>query len=189
MNAKKTVAKKAAAKKVVAKNVAAKKAVAKKTVAKKVVAKKAAAKRLPKGEIKTKPTAVTIDDFLATVENPERRADAKVVLGMMRDATGEDAVMWGPSIVGFGRYRYLYDSGHGGEMCLAGFSPRKTELVVYIIPGFDAYAPLLARLGPHRIGKSCLYIKRLADIDQDALRELITIGVAAMEKQRVRSSS
>jgi hypothetical protein len=124
-------------------------------------------------EIKTRPTEVSVDDFLEAVPDPQRREDGKRVRHMMERITGQPATMWGPSIVGFGRYRYKYDSGHSGEMCRLGFSPRTRELVLYITEGYDRYQPLMARLGKHRTGKSCLYIKRLADVDQDVLEQLI----------------
>ncbi|MET7705025.1 DUF1801 domain-containing protein [Micromonospora sp. NPDC005413] len=120
------------------------------------------------------PTEVSVDDFLAAIPDERKRADAGRLRAVMGEVTGESAVMWGPSIVGFGRYRYTYDSGRTGEAPLAGFSPRKQHLVVYLVGGFeDRYGPILARLGPHRVGKGCLYLKRLDDVDESALRELI----------------
>ncbi|MET8312225.1 DUF1801 domain-containing protein [Micromonospora sp. NPDC005173] len=122
----------------------------------------------------TVPTEVSVDDFLAAIPDERQRADAGRLRAIMGEVTGEPAVMWGPSIVGFGRYRYTYASGHSGEAPLAGFSPRKQNLVVYLVGGFeDRYGPILARLGPHRAGKGCLYVKRLDDVDGSALRELI----------------
>lgn len=171
----------------------AKKATTKKTTAKKAAAKKAttATQRAPAARksgyaLKTTATPVPVAEFLAAVPDPQRRADAEVVLELMREATGEAPVMWGPSIVGFGRYRYRYDSGHSGEMCLAGFSPRKAELVVYLVPGLAGQDALLAKLGPHRSGKSCLYLRRLDGVDLDVLRQLVVDGVVAMDAQRVR---
>ena len=123
-------------------------------------------------ETKTRPTPVSVDDFLAKVENPERRADGETVRAMMTRITGETPQMWGPSIIGFGSYDYRYDSGHSGTACRLGFSPRKAELVLYVLTGSEEQATLLARLGKHKIGKSCLYIKRLKDVDQGVLEEL-----------------
>jgi hypothetical protein len=136
-------------------------------------------------EAKTKPTAVSVDSFLAQVADPVRQADCRKVAAMMVRATGAPACMWGPSIVGFGRYRYKYDSGREGESMVVGFSPRKSELTVYIVPGFERYAELLARLGKVKTGKVCLYIKKLADVDEAVLKELIDASVAAMAPRRV----
>lgn len=124
-------------------------------------------------ENKTQPTDASVREFLDGVENEARRADAKRVLELMREVTGEEPRMWGPSIVGFGAYRYRYESGREGDWFLAGFSPRKSNLVVYIMSGFPRHAELMERLGKHRTGKSCLYIHQLADVDLDVLRELV----------------
>jgi hypothetical protein len=133
-----------------------------------------------KAENKTKPTSVNVDEFIANVENDTRRQDSLRVMEMMRQITGEEPKMWGPSIIGFGQYHYKYDSGHEGDMAIVGFSPRKANLVVYIMPGYVDYSEKLARLGKHKIGKSCLYINKLADIDESVLKELITESVAYM---------
>lgn len=133
---------------------------------------------------KTVATAVDVAAFIAGVEHPERRADAQVLVELMTRLTGAPATMWGPSIIGFGKYHYRYDSGHEGDMCVAGFSPRKTELVVYLIPGFAEQAEQLARLGKCRTGKSCLYIKRLADVDMAVLEQMITQSLLAIAPQR-----
>lgn len=122
---------------------------------------------------KTQPTDASVREFLDGVENETRRADAKQVLELMREVTGEEPRMWGPSIVGFGAYRYRYESGREGDWFLAGFSPRKSNLVVYIMSGFPRHAELMERLGKHRTGKSCLYINRLEDVDLNVLRELV----------------
>ncbi|MEV4459376.1 DUF1801 domain-containing protein [Microbispora sp. NPDC049633] len=122
----------------------------------------------------TAPTRVIVGDFLAAVPDEGRRADAERLCGILREVTGEPPVMWGPSIVGFGRYRYRYESGHTGEAPLVGFSPRKQHLVVYLTGGFEeSCATVLARLGPYRAGKGCLYLKRLGDVDESVLRELL----------------
>lgn len=126
-------------------------------------------------EPKTRPTDAPVKDFIGAVENPRRRADAGVVESLLAEVTGDTAVMWGPSIVGYGSYR-----GPTGDWPIIGFSPRKAQLVVYIMPGFDGQADLMARLGKHKIGGSCLYINSLADIDLDVLRELAERSVAWM---------
>ena len=131
-------------------------------------------------ETKTKPTPVSVADFLDAVENPVRRADGKTVCAMMAQITGEEPRMWGPSIIGFGSYHYKYDSGHEGTSCRIGFSPRKAELVLYILNGSEGEAELLARLGKHKTGKSCLYIKLLSDIDGSVLGEIIAGSLAYM---------
>jgi hypothetical protein len=123
-------------------------------------------------ETKTKPTPVNVADFIDAVENPVRRDDAKTVCAMLERITGEPPKMWGPSIIGFGSYHYKYDSGHEGDMCRLGFSPRKAELVLYILTDSDDEAEKLARLGKHKTGKSCLYIKKLSDVDMAVLEEL-----------------
>lgn len=130
-------------------------------------------------EAKTKPTAVTADEFIAAVADDTRRADAAAVSAMMARVTGEPATMWGPSIVGFGKYRYRYDSGREGEMCRVGFSPRKAELVFYIGAGRPEQAALLERLGKHKTGKGCLYVKRLADVDPEVLEAIVANGYRA----------
>ena len=112
-------------------------------------------------------------DFIGSVEHKTRREDAFVLLEMMKEITGEDAVMWGSSIIGFGSYRYKYASGREGDWLSVGFSPRKQSMSIYIMPGFDQYEDLLAKLGKYKLGKSCLYVNRLADVDEDVLRILI----------------
>lgn len=124
-------------------------------------------------ENKTRPTDQDVIDFLNSVDNKTRRQDGFAVLEMMEEITGEEAVMWGSSIVGFGSYHYKYDSGREGDMPLIGFSPRKQSMTLYIMPGFDDYEDYLGELGKHKIGKSCLYVNKLADVDEDVLRRLI----------------
>lgn len=133
-------------------------------------------------ETKTKPTPVSVADFIDAVENPVRREDAKAVCAMLERVTGEPPQMWGPSIVGFGSYHYKYDSGHEGDMCRLGFSPRKAELVLYILTDSDDEAEKLARLGKHKTGKSCLYIKKLSDVDMAVLEELSRARFDHMER-------
>ena len=124
-------------------------------------------------ENKTRPTDQDVVEFLNNVEFKTRRDDAFALLEFMEEITGENAVMWGNSIVGFGRYHYRYESGREGDMPLVGFSPRRQSMTLYIMPGFDQYEDLLVALGKHRIGKSCLYVNKLADVDEVVLRELI----------------
>lgn len=119
-------------------------------------------------------TGAPVEAFLAGVPGEQRREDARRLCTMMRDVTGEPPVMWGGSIVGFGSYHYRYASGHEGDSPLASFSPRREHLAIYLVGGFEGrHRSVLARLGPHKIGKGCLYIKRLDEVDQQALCELI----------------
>lgn len=119
----------------------------------------------------------SVADFLAGVEPEVRRAEARALDAIFRGASGFDPVMWGPSIVGYGRYRYRYESGREGEALATGFSPRKGDLTIYIMPGYADFGPILKDLGPHRLGKSCLYVRRLADVDADVLTRLIRAGL------------
>jgi Domain of unknown function (DU1801) len=130
---------------------------------------------------KTQPTEVSPAGFVAAVEHDTRRADAEVLLGWFEDVTGCKPRMWGPSLIGYGRYHYKYDSGREGDFLMTGFSPRKASLVLYIMPGYRDMSDKLARLGKHKIGKSCLYINKLADIDMVVLREIVEDGVAYMK--------
>lgn len=123
-------------------------------------------------ELRTKATEVSVDAFIDAVDNPVRREDARTVLAMMERITGHAPQMWGPTIIGFGSYHYKYESGHEGTMCRLGFSPRKAQTVLYVLAGFEGEADLLARLGKHRTGKSCLYVNKLADVDLAVLEEL-----------------
>lgn len=143
--------------------------------AKTKLAKKPAAKK--KYEAKTKPTKVSVTAFIDAVENETRRKDAKEVLKLFKRVTGMKAVMWGPTIVGFGKRRYTYESGHQGETLMAGFSPRKASLVFYL-PHCAERAALLRRLGKHKTGKGCLYVNKLADVDMAVLEELVEKSVA-----------
>lgn len=129
---------------------------------------------------KTRPTGASVAAFINSIEDPQRRADARKLGAMMRRATGKRAKLWGSSIVGYGTYRYKYESGREGESMLTGYSPRKQALTVYVLPGFKRFAPLMKKLGSYRTGKSCLYIKRLADVDQDVLEELVRKSVEYM---------
>jgi hypothetical protein len=126
----------------------------------------------------TRPADASVAGFLAGVPDERRREDAGRLCAMMQEVTGEPPVMWGTSIVGFGTYHYRYASGHEGDAPLAGFSPRSQHLVIYLASGLtDRYEAVLARLGPHKTGKGCLYIRRLGDVDDAALRELIDRSV------------
>lgn len=129
---------------------------------------------------KTRPTGASVAAFINAIEDPQRRADVRKVGAMMRRATGKRAKLWGSSIVGYGTYRYKYESGREGEFMLTGYSPRKQALTVYVLPGFKRFAPLMKKLGSYRTGKSCLYIKRLADVDQDVLEQLVRESVEYM---------
>jgi hypothetical protein len=131
-------------------------------------------------EIKTKPTEMSVDSFLNDVRHPVRRADGKALRTMMERITGEPAVMWGPSMVGFGTYHYRYDSGHEADMCRVAFSPRSANLVLYV-GGFAEYDALLAKLGKHKSSKACLYINKLADVDREVLDEIVRRTYAATE--------
>ena len=134
-------------------------------------------------ENKTKRTNVRVSDFLSGVENPVRRADAKKIASMMRRVTGKRATMWGPSMVGYGKYSYHYESGRKGEWMLTGFAPRKQNLVVYIMPGFKPFDSHMAKLGKYKTGKSCLYINKLEDIDESVLENLIADSVELMKER------
>jgi len=124
-------------------------------------------------EAKTKETKASVDDFLNAVEPAVRQADGKILRQMMEEVTGKPARLWGPNIIGFGHYTYKYASGRTGDWPLVGFSPRKAKLSVYLSCGSKIQTQLLAKLGKHSMGKSCLYINKLADVDLDILRQLI----------------
>src|SRR6476620_2621804 len=121
-------------------------------------------------ENKTKPTKVSVASFINQLADQTKRSDAKALVQLMQEVTGEPPKMWGPSIIGFGTYHYKYDSGREGDMPLTGFSPRKPAIVIYILTGARGSETLFAKLGRHTIGKSCLYIKKLADVDQAVLK-------------------
>ncbi len=125
-------------------------------------------------ENKTRKTGASVEEFIASVENKRRREDGLTLLEMMKEITGLEPEMWGPSIIGFGDYHYRYASGREGDMFLTGFSPRKQSLSLYIMDGFDGRDDLLARLGKHRRSVSCLYVNKLADVDMSVLRELVS---------------
>ena len=131
-------------------------------------------------ETKTKPTQVSVEDYIAALEPPSKREDAPVLDALFRKVTGMAPRMWGPTIVGYGEYHYRYDSGHEGDICRVGFSPRKAKHSLYLMcdsPAEEAaFAPLLARLGKHSRGKGCFYVNKLADIDLGVLEEMIALG-------------
>jgi hypothetical protein len=135
-------------------------------------------------ELKTKQNKESVAAFLQK-QAPERRKECQAVLKMMEEATGAKARMWGKSMVGFGKYRYRYDSGREGEWMAMGFSPRKSDLTLYVLPGLQAFTPLLKRLGQHKTGKSCLYLKSLEDVDQKVLKKLLKEAAGKMAKERV----
>lgn len=142
-----------------------------------------------KYELKTKATEVSPKDFIAAMEDGPRKKDAEVLLKWMTKVTGLKPKMWGPSIIGFGRYHYEYQTGHSGDMCMTGFSPRKANLVLYILPGYMDMTDKLARLGKHKTGKSCLYINKLADVDMAVLEEIVRDGLAHVRKNYKTSDS
>lgn len=126
---------------------------------------------------KTIPTDASVRDYMNGIEDPGRKKDCEEILILMKEVTGEEPVMWGSSIVGFGSYHYKYDSGREGDMILTGFSNRKQNISIYIMPGLKKYDELLEKIGTFKAGKSCFYIKRLSDIDTDVLKELIRRSV------------
>ena len=128
-------------------------------------------------EAKTKPTNESVNEFLNQISDEDRRADCVQVAKIMEEVTGEKPKMWGPSIVGFGTYHYKYASGREGDWPVTGFSPRKKDLTLYIMMGFEKQGELMEKLGKHSVGKSCLYIKRLSDIHIPTLKKLIKVSV------------
>jgi len=133
-------------------------------------------------ELKTRRNDASVEEFLASVANARRREDSFTLLAMLKRITGEEPKMWGSSIVGFGSYRYRYASGRSGEWLRIGFSPRKQSTTVYVMPGFSSHEEILARLGKHRTGKSCLYINKLPDVDLEVLEELMRGSLEAMRE-------
>ena len=134
-------------------------------------------------ELKTKPTEVSAESHIAAITNGEQRSDAQTLVALMRRVTGQEPVMWGPSIVGFGSYHYKYASGHEGDSALTGFAVRGSEFVVYIAAGFEGRDVLLAKLGKHKTGKVCVYIRRLANVDLKALETLVAQSVADTKRR------
>lgn len=138
---------------------------------------------MAKSENKTKPTTMDVHAFVESVADPRQKEDAAQIMEMMERLSGHPPKMWGPSIIGFGSYHYKYDSGREGDMCRIGFSPRKGQTVLYLLDGFAGYTALLGKLGKHKTGKSCLYVKRLSDVDTDVLEQLVTSSLAWMAEK------
>jgi hypothetical protein len=136
---------------------------------------------------KTKPGDKSVASFVNALAEPAKRSDAKALLGLMRRATGEKPRLWGPSIIGFGTYHYTYESGREGDTVLVGFSPRKPATVLYGVTGSKSAKRLLAKLGKHTTGKGCLYIKKLSDVDQQVLEQLIVKAVAEKRAGRAHA--
>lgn len=132
-------------------------------------------------QLKTQPNDQSVTAFLNRVEDETKRQDSFTILDLMQQATGDEPVMWGDSIIGFGTYHYKYASGREGDWFLVGFSPRVQNLTLYIMSGFDEYEELLGKLGKHSTGKSCLFVKRLENIDLNVLKELVEKSVAHMK--------
>ncbi|NOC46155.1 DUF1801 domain-containing protein [Ruegeria sp. HKCCD7559] len=137
---------------------------------------------MARSDNKTVPTDQSVENFLKTVQPARRAEDAHQLDKLFRATTGFKPVMWGPSIVGYGRYHYRYKTGREGDFLATGFSPRKSALVIYIMPGYADFADLMARLGKHKLSKSCLYVNKLADIDTGVLRELIRAGLDDLDR-------
>ena len=141
-------------------------------------------------ELKTKPTEASVKEFLNKIPDKERRDDCFAIAKMMEEATGAKPKMWGPSIVGFGSFHYKYDSGREGDWLLTGFSPRKNDLTLYLMMGFEQHRELMQQLGKHKTSKSCLYIKRLSDVHVPALKKLIKASLKQLrEYQKAKSKS
>ncbi|MEM6639913.1 MAG: DUF1801 domain-containing protein [Pseudomonadota bacterium] len=137
---------------------------------------------MAKANNKTVPTKASVSAFLSSVEDANKRRDVKKIMAIMRRITGKRATMWGPSLIGFGQYDYKYASGREGSFCITGVSPRAQNVSIYIMDGFTKYAALLKRLGKHKTGRACLYIKRLDDVDEGVLETLIERSVRTMQK-------
>ena len=140
-------------------------------------------------ELKTKQTDASVEKFLNQIPDEARREDCVQVAKIMQEITGSEPKMWGPSIVGFGTYHYKYATGREGDWMITGFSPRKQDLTLYIMPGFDQYAELMKQLGKHRTGKSCLYIKRLSDVHVPTLKKLIRESVKSIKQMSKKKSA
>ena len=137
---------------------------------------------------KTQPTRQKVSEFIAGIEDAQKRADCRELMKIMRAVTGRRATMWGASMVGYGKYHYRYESGREGDFFLTGFAPRKQALTIYIISGFKAHAALMKKLGKYKTGKSCLYVKRLDDIDRDVLTQLVQASVDYLREKYPGSS-
>ncbi len=133
-------------------------------------------------ELKTKPNEQSVEGFLNSIADERKRRDSFTILELMKEVTKSEPKMWGPSIVGFGSYHYKYASGREGDWFLAGFSPRKQNITLYIMAGFEQYGALLSKLGKHKTGKACLYVNKLDDIDTNALKEMVRLSVEHVKK-------
>jgi hypothetical protein len=134
-------------------------------------------------ENKTKPSKDSVIEFINKVKHEQKKTDSFILLELIKQITEEEPILWGPNLIGFGNYHYKYKSGREGDFFIVGFSPRKTALTIYIMPGFERYEELMAKLGKFKIGKSCLYINKLTDVNMDILTELITSSVDYMNKK------
>ena len=132
---------------------------------------------------KTQPHDASVEDYIDSIDHKGRAEDARILVDLMREVTGEQPRMWGSSIVGFGEYHYAYESGREGDHMLTGFAPRKANMVVYVMPGFKPYEKLLAKLGKHKTGASCLYLGRLSGIDMKVLKQIVERSVRDMRKK------
>ena len=137
-------------------------------------------------QIKTKQNDQSVEDFLNEIADEKKRQNSFTILELMKKATGQEPKMWGANIVGFGSYNYKYESGREGEWFLAGFAPRKTNLTLYIMSGFSKYTELLAKLGKHKTGNSCLHINKTEDVNLDVLREMIEKSVDAVTSGKIK---
>lgn len=134
-------------------------------------------------ENKTVPTELSVDEYINAIEHPQRKEDCKAILALMKEISGREPVMWGHSIVGFGKYHYKYESGREGDMLMTGFSNRKQAITLYIMDGFKRHAELLDNIGKYKTGKSCFYIKRLSDIDIEVLSTVISESLKTVENK------
>ncbi|AYC28518.1 DUF1801 domain-containing protein [Paenisporosarcina cavernae] len=134
-------------------------------------------------ELKTTETDADVVEFIESVESGKKREDAYRLLDIFTETTGFEAKMWGPSIIGFGKYHYTYETGHEGDAPLVGFSPRKAKISLYFATGDESRVPLLERLGKHTTGKACVYVNNLADIDEEVLRQLIDHSVRYLQSR------
>lgn len=132
---------------------------------------------------KTQPTTMTASAFLNAIDDEDRRRDCKTIAKLLREISGKRSVMWGTSIIGYGQYHYKYASGREGDSFRIGFSPRKQDITIYIMPGYTDFGHILAKLGKHKKGKSCLYIKRLSDVNMTVLKRLLKAGWKDMQKR------
>ncbi len=134
-------------------------------------------------EVKTKSTEASVSIILSAIDDQQAREDSIILIKLMKQLTGEPPIMWGPAIIGFGRYHYKYESGREGDICMTGFSPGKGKLSLYVLSGFEGQEELLSKLGKHKTGKVCLYVKRLDDINLDILKEIIVRSMDFLKKK------